>query len=50
VAGWACAVGVDGWRLMTTTDPAERLALVAMTVRAARARAEMDPWTDTKGG
>jgi hypothetical protein len=42
VAGWACALGLDGWRLLETGDPVVRLAMIALTRQAAKARRVLD--------
>lgn len=36
------AVGVDGWRLLTTRDTAERLLLLAVFDHAFKARQKLD--------
>lgn len=37
-AGWKCAVGVDGWRWLTTKDRLERAVLDGMSQHALKAR------------
>lgn len=42
LAAVACAHGIPGWTLLTTSDPAEQAVLAALTERAADLRERLD--------